>query len=246
MGELSGDGALAGIRDWGTPDLGAHIRHLIDSDEPGVEDIILGTLDEAGPVRPVLCRVLAERDPDRDPKFALDHFYEETDGPVRRWLGQEVYRSPWVWLYGITRLRHARPVDRIAPDVTHFLGTRRHIAVRALGDTADPQAVPHVVGRLRDSRWWVRTEAAAAVRRLARSGVAVDRAGDALVRCLQHDRQEVVEQAAAALTLPLFRERLLWSRATLMPLAGAVVDNALDGVVAPLAPLWPGEATMAG
>jgi hypothetical protein len=246
MGELSSDGALAGIRSCGPPDLGTHVRQLIDSTEPGVEDVIFDTLDEAGPVRPVLCRVLAERDPDRDPEFALRYFYEETDGPVRRWLGQEVYRSPWVWLYGITRLRRAEPVARIAPDVTHLLGTRRHIAVRALGDTADPLAVPHVVGRLRDSRWWVRTEAAAAVRRLARSGVAVDRAGDALVRCLQHDRQEVVEQAAAALALPIFRERLLWSRATLMPLAGAIVDNALDGAVVPLPPLWPGGATMTG
>src|SRR5690348_7371882 len=85
MGELSGDGALAGIREWGSPDLRAHIRHLIDCNEPGVEDIILGTLAEAGPVRPLLCRVLAERDPDRDPDYALQHFYAETDGPVRRW-----------------------------------------------------------------------------------------------------------------------------------------------------------------
>lgn len=241
MGELSGDGALAGIREWGSPDLRAHIRHLIDCDEPGVEDIILGTLDEAGPVRPLLCRVLAERDPDRDPDYALQHFYAETDGPVRRWLGQEVYRSPWVWLYGITRLRRAKPVERITPDVTHWFATRRQIAVMALGDTADPAALPPVIGRLRDQKWWVRVQAAAAVRRLAGAGVPVGSAADALTLCLQHDRQEVIEQVAAALALPSLRERLLWSRVTLMPLAGAVVDNALDGVVVPLAPLWPGE-----
>lgn len=241
MGELSSDGALAGIREWGSPDLRAHIGILIDSNEPGVEEIILGSLDDAGPARPLLCRILAERDPYRDPHYALRHFHETTDGPVRRRLGQEVYRSPWVWLYGITRLRNAHPVERVAPDATHWLATRRQIAVMALGDTADPEALPPIIGRLRDVKWWVRTEAAAAIRRLARSGVQVGSAAEALVACLHHDRQEVIEQAAAALAVPALRERLLWSRATLMPLAGAIVDNALDGVVAPLVPLWPGE-----
>lgn len=242
MGERSGYGVLAGTRDyWGLPGQLAHIRNLVESAEPGVEDIILGTLDDAGPVRPLLCRVLAERDPDRDPWFALRHFYAETDGPVRRWLGEEVYRSPWVWLYGITRLRRAKPVERVLPDVTHWLASRRQVAVTALGDTADPAALPPVVGRLRDASWRVRAAAAAAVRRLARSGVQVGSTADALVRCLQDERQEVVEQAAAALALPALRDRLLWSRAMVMPLAGAVVDNALDGVVAPLTPLWPGE-----
>lgn len=241
MGELSGDGALAGIRDWGSPDLRAHIRILIDSTEPGVEEIILGSLGEAGPARPLLCRVLAERDPHRDPEYVLRYFHAETDGPIRRWLGREVYRSPWAWLYGITRLRKAKPVERITPDATHWLATRRQIAVMALGDTADPAALPPIVGRLRDSRWWVRTEAAAAIRRLVRSGVQVRSASEALVGCLHHDRQEVVEQAAAALATPALREDLLSVRAALMPLAGAVVDNALDGVVTPLVPLWPGE-----
>jgi HEAT repeat protein len=242
MGELSSDGALAGIGDWGSPDQHAHLRHLIDSAGPGVEEMILDALDEADAVRPLLCRVLAERDPDRDPEYALRYFYADTDGPVRRWLGQEVYRSPWMWLYGITRLRHANPVARVTPDATHWLATRRQIAVIALGDTADPAALPPVVGRLRDAKWWVRMQAAAAVRRLAKSGVWVGGAGEELLRRLHHDRQEVIEQAAAALALPALRERLLRSRATLMPLAGAIVDNALDGVVAPLAPLWPGEA----
>lgn len=241
MGELSSDGALTGIRGWDTPDLSAHARHLIDSTEPSVERIILGTLDDAGPVRPLLCRVLAERDPGRDPDYALRHFYAETDGPVRRWFGQEVYRSPWVWLYGITRLRKAKPVERIAPDATDWFATRRQIAVMALGDTADPAALPPIIGRLRDQKWWVRAQAAAAVRRLSKSGVHIGSASEGLLRCLHHDRQEVIEQAAAALAHPSLRERLLWSRATLMPLAGAIVDNALDGVVAPLTPLWPGE-----
>ncbi len=241
MGELGGDGALAGIRDWGSPDLRAHIRILIDSSEPGIGEIILDSLEEAGPVRPLLCRILAERDADRDPEYALRYFYEETGGPVRRWLGQEVYRSPWVWLYGITRLRTANPVARITPDTTHWLATRRQIAVTALGDTADPAALSPVIGRLRDPKWWVRAQAAAATRRLARGGVQVGSAAEALITCLHHDRQEVIEQAAAALALPAMRERLLWSRATLMPLAGAIADNALDGVVVPLTPLWPGE-----
>ncbi|PWK82084.1 HEAT repeat protein [Lentzea atacamensis] len=241
MGELSSDGALAGIREWGSPDLRAHIRILIDSNEPGVEEIILGSLDDAGPARPLLCRVLAERDPFRDPEYALRHFYAETDGPVRRLLGHEVYRSPWVWLHGITRLRKANPVERITPDATHWLATRRQIAVTALGDTADPAALPPIIGRLRDPKWWVRFEAAAAIRRLAKAGVQVGSAAEALVGCLHHDRQEVIEQAAAALALPALREDLLYARATLMPLVGAVVDNALDGVLAPLLLLWPGE-----
>ncbi|WP_439660707.1 HEAT repeat domain-containing protein [Lentzea sp. HUAS TT2] len=241
MGELSGDGALAGIRGWNSPDLSAHARHLIDSTERGLEDVILGNLDEAGPVRPLLCRVLAERDPHRDPHYALRHFYAETDGPVRKWLGHEVYRSPWAWLYGITRLRNAKPVERITPDATSWFATRRQIAVMALGDTADPAALPPVVGCLRDQRWWVRAQAAAAIRRLAKSGVPIGGASDGLLRCLHHERREVIEQAAAALAHRSLRDRLVWSRATLMPLAGAVVDNALDGVVAPLVPLWPGE-----
>ncbi|SDG92435.1 HEAT repeat-containing protein [Lentzea fradiae] len=242
MGERSGYSVLAGAGGyWGIPEHLSHIRNLVENTEQGVDEIILGTLDDAGPLRPLLCRVLAERDPDRDPGFALRHFYAETGGPVRQWLGQEVYRGPWVWLYGITRLRRAKPVEHIVPDVTHWLACRRQGAVTALGDTADPAAVPPVTGRLRDAKWQVRVAAAEAVRRLAGSGVQVGGAAEALLRCLHHERQEVVEQAAAALAVPALRDHLVWSRATLMPLAGAIVDNALDGVVAPLTPLWPGE-----
>ena len=133
------------------------------------------------------------------------------------------------------------PVAHITPDATHWLASRRRTAVIALGDTADPAALPPVIGRLRDRKWWVRSPAAAALRRLARNGVQVGQAADALVRCLDHDRQEVVEQAAAALATPALRTDLLYARATLMPLAGAIVDNALDGVVAPLVQLWPGD-----
>jgi hypothetical protein len=87
----------------------------------------------------------------------------------------------------------------------------------------------------------VRTEAAATIRRLARSGAQVGSASEALIGCLHHDRQEAIEQVAATLALPALRERLLCARAPLMPLAGAIVDNAHGGVLAPLVPLWPGE-----
>ena len=59
MGEFSSDGALPENRNWDSPDLSAHARQLIDSNEPEVEELILGTLDDAGPLRPLLCRVLA-------------------------------------------------------------------------------------------------------------------------------------------------------------------------------------------
>jgi len=54
---------------------------LIDTNEPDAETIIMDALDDAGPARALLCRVLAERDLDRDPEFALRYFYE---GPTAR------------------------------------------------------------------------------------------------------------------------------------------------------------------
>ncbi|GLY49595.1 hypothetical protein [Lentzea sp. NBRC 102530] len=79
-----------------------------------------------------------------------------------------------MWLCGITKLHKANPVRRITSDATSWVATHRQIAVLALGDTANTAALPPIIDRLHDHRWWVRTQAAAAIR-LARAGVRIGR-----------------------------------------------------------------------
>ncbi|ONI86236.1 hypothetical protein ALI22I_26460 [Saccharothrix sp. ALI-22-I] len=233
-----------------SPDRRAHIRSLIDSTEEGLDDKILTLITGQRPlVASVLCRILAERDPDRDPSYALDLFARSSGKPgmVDAWMRRQAYRSPLGLGYGIPRLRRASPIEHYRRDLSSWMVIRRFNAVLSLSDTADPAAVPLVVKALRDRKWWIRADAAIAIRRLARDGAvapeAADSVADALVACLRSLRPKLVEHAAAALSIPIFRDRLAHERRSsrLKPRTAAIVDAALEGKVPPLHPIWEGD-----
>ncbi len=246
---MSVDSALAAVLDADSPDRRRHIRLLIDSAEDGLDDRIMALLDgEHHRAASVLCRILAERDPERDPSYVLRRF--GGDQPVRwfrKWVRDQAYNHPLGVAYGIPRLRRARPVDHYARGAGHWWAVRRVSAAIALGDTADPAAVPHVVRLLGDRHRDVRAQAAVAIRRLARDGAlpvgALDQVADGLVGLLSDPVPAVVEHAAAALATPALRERLVEARnsAGLPPAAVSAVDAALAGGGPPLRPSWEGD-----
>ncbi|MBB5805075.1 HEAT repeat protein [Saccharothrix ecbatanensis] len=249
---LSSDSALAAVLDVESPDRRAHIRSLIDSTEEGLDDKILALLEDHSAVRAELCRILAERDRDRDPSYVLAYFAQQPKpgrkpGRIDAWMRSQAYRSPLGIVHGIPRLRRASAIEHYRRDVTSWRTTRRFSAVLSLGDTADPAALPLVVKALRDRKWYIRAEAAVALRRLIRDGAvapeAVESVADALVACLSHRRPKVVEHAAAALSAPLLRDRLVEARRSsrLKPASAALVDAALEGKVPALPPIWVGD-----
>ncbi|WP_033437821.1 HEAT repeat domain-containing protein [Saccharothrix sp. NRRL B-16314] len=224
---------------------------MIDSEEQGLDDKVLALIKgRPVAVASVLCRVLAERNPDRDPSYAFDAIAgprPEIPDKVDKWVRGQAYRNPLGLAYGIPRLRRASPVEHYRDDLTSWSATRRFNAVLALGDTAAPAAVPLVVEALRDRNWRVRTEAAVAVRRLVRDGAvapeAVESVADALATCLADRKPKVVEHAAAALSTSLLRDRLVEVRRSseLKPASAAVVDAALGGKMPALQPTWVGD-----
>ncbi|MFD4670570.1 HEAT repeat domain-containing protein [Lentzea sp. NPDC058450] len=246
------DGALEGVLDWRSPDRGKHIRVLVDSDEAGLDGRIEALLDEHSgtmAVAQVLCRVLAERDPDRDPAYVLEFFGKGRKGDPGDWLARkDPYRSVFLCVYGIPRLRRLNPVEHLAGDVRRWSTQRRGVATLGLGDTADAAAVPFVVPRLEDRRPKVRVQAVTAIRRLTRDGAlgpeSEDLVGEGLVRCLA-DRHDLVVRHAAAALAASSRERLVVAQRAggLSPVATAAVDDALAGQVVDLIPVWPGEVT---
>ncbi|WP_158842472.1 HEAT repeat domain-containing protein [Saccharothrix deserti] len=246
---MSTDAALAAVLDVDSPDRRARIRSLIDSTEEGLDDRILALLADRPPTAAsVLCRILAERNPDRDPSYALDFFARRSGKPgvVDAWMRRQAYGILGIG-YGIPRLRRASPVEHYRRYLASWTSIRRFKAVWSLGDTADPAAVPLLVKALRDRSWRIRANATTSIRRLARDGAvapeAVDSVADALVACLKSRRPKLVELAAAALSIPLLRDRLAHERrsARLKPSTAAIVDAALEGEVPPLHPIWEGD-----
>lgn len=252
---LTLEAILAGALDEENPNRKQDIRALIASTEEGVDERLLALLADddasrAGTLRTVVCHVLAERDPDRDPSFALRYFQRDKPNGWRwvdRLVWWQAHHSLMSGVYAIPRLRRANPVEHHARGSRSRFRLVRVQVTTLLGQTADPAALPHVVRLLGDRRWEVRAEAATAVRRLAADGALtaewLDPVGRALVACLPHRRAQLVERVVAALALPALRKRLVVLRETsaLPPATSAVVDAALAGEVLPLAPLWPGD-----
>lgn len=245
--------ALSEVLVQSSPDRGKSIRALIESDDVDADARIEALLEEHSrsmAVAPVLCRILAERRPDRDPSYVLEFFGKGRKGDSADWaMRGNPYRSSVMCAYGIPRLRQLKPVEHLSRDVKHLWSHRRGVAVAGLGDTADPAAAQLVATRLTDRNPKIRVAAAAAVRRLARDGAltreAEDLVGDGLVQCLSHGDEAVVRNAASALSVPTLHERLVHTRQKggLSPTAEAAVDDVLAGKVVALIPLWPGEAT---
>ncbi|MFI6102062.1 HEAT repeat domain-containing protein [Lentzea sp. NPDC051213] len=116
----------------------------------------------------LISRVLAERDPDRDPAYVERMFRYGLDGELED--GAVLGAEDW----GFTRLRRLEPVKWYA-DQLYYDGFAKSLmrlgAVFALGDTADPAAFDVLLPVLSDRKPRMRATAVHAVRRLARAGL---------------------------------------------------------------------------
>ncbi|OLR95325.1 HEAT repeat domain-containing protein [Actinokineospora bangkokensis] len=227
------------------------IRWLVDSTDPRTDEVVLaeyGSRRGHFPAGAVLSRVLAERDPDRDPAYLFDRFDRSGESWFARWRGRVGARwhsrFPLASTYGVTRLRKTDPVARYTHDLSGW--RLRTAAVAALGDTADPVALPVLVLALRARSWRLRTDAANSVRRLVRDlgpGVVLpDEVRDALAANLVHRRDEVAAAAAHALVAAGHPEPV--EQVSNPPAdRAAAFQAALRGEAPPLATLWPGGTT---
>ncbi|HEX4226138.1 MAG TPA: HEAT repeat domain-containing protein [Pseudonocardiaceae bacterium] len=121
----------------------------------------------------VAARILAERDPDRDPEYLLRYLRREpmpADSPARRWAERRIAFPPIDAIHlGLTRLRRFDPVLNFGRLLKHPYKMARGAGAQALGDTAEPRALDPLADALADPHWWVRMSAAMAVRRLNRT-----------------------------------------------------------------------------
>lgn len=229
------------------------IRVVIESVDEGIDDRLLTLLTEHSAVPQVvstICRILAERQPDRDPQFAFESLlgsrYRQA-GPVSSFLYRQAYRNPMGLAYGICRLRRAEPVDHYSRNMKSWRAMARFAAVMALGDTADIRAVPFLVNALRDRNWRVRHEAAVSIRRLARDvGLIVrDHQGlkAGLIKGLLDRHREVVEEVACALSDLELRSELEreFNSSSLGLAARRIIETVLNGTITIIHPTWVGE-----
>lgn len=192
----------------------------------------------------LVSRILAERDPDRDPSYVDWLLGEEDPDDKRTWtlvLGAESW--------GFTRLRRLEPVRRC----TELLRTggrfTRATAAMCLGDTVDAAAFEPLLTALSDRSKYVRTAAVMSVRRLAQSGFREEYAGHAvrmrLGEMLRSERKWFVRLQLAAALCVLGDEALVedalrrawwwewkWKR---------TLKECLNGKIEPLPKVWDGE-----
>lgn len=229
---------------------------LVESDDPEVENVLLEKLAEPlvrVDLRRLLCRILVERDPARDPRFLLGHllgashmnpFKPKPDG-----LREDGFSNPFPGshFYGFSRLLQLYPVNVYARQLNHRWRTIRLSAATALGDTADLLALEPLAVALGDRSWRVRMCAADSVRRLRHAGasnvLASHPVRDGLIRCLSDGHHKVRVAAARALgsmgdldPIRERRERSWRSRPEL--------DRVLRGEIPPLPKIWPCDDTV--
>jgi hypothetical protein len=243
--------AFAAAQKAGTPrdfrPVREQIQFLLASTHPGLDERILEMLPGESPAkgRAVLCRILAERDPDRDPQYALDVF-AGSDGLRGRWLRKRIFRFMGTVASastcGIDRLRRLKPVEHLTRETTRWSFMARSSAVMRLGDTADPAAVPVLINALKDKSWGICVPAVYSVRTLHLAGAlpSVESVADLLVEQLSHSRLNLVEAAAGALVDLGLTDRLTRDGLT-NPDAVKIVDLAVDGRVCLPQARWPGH-----
>jgi HEAT repeat protein len=229
--EISIDSALSDALDEDSPTRRESIRFLIDCDDPGIEDRLFALLAEADRIHGIaeLCRILAERDPERDPAYAIKSALGSR-ADESGWWARTFNRHSFILFsvpYGICRLRKAEPIKHYERVLNGRWAMWRIMAVLSLGDTADLRALPPLARGLRDRSKHVRGTAALAVRRIHRD-VGIDAHGlavvaDPLLAC-QADRRAVVAQNAR------------WALADL-----GLVELSGDEVCPPVGSTWSGN-----
>lgn len=234
------------------------VLRLVERDDPQIDLTLFEALAEPDlpvDVERLICRILAEREPDRDPAFLLGRVYNASHLPFsgKTKQGSENALSnpfPGANLYGFSRLRQADPVGVYARQLDHRWASIRMSAAFGLGDTADLAALEPLAKALNDASWRVRVNAADSVRRLRHAGAATQlpthRARARLVTCLTDRRRAVRVAAARALgsmgdiqPLHTLRDRSPWWAWRRV----RDVKEVLAGKIPPLSKIWPGDET---
>lgn len=184
----------------------------------------------------LISRILAERDPDRDPSY-LDRLFDE-HRPGEVVIGGE----DW----GFTRLRRLEPVQRYADQLRDGGFLARVYAATGLGDTVDPAAFDVLLTALSDRRYMIRGAAVQSVQQLAQSGLEDAYSGHAarqrLADMLMTDRRLIVRVLAARVLCLFGGEHLVvdalskapWWR----PRLKASLNACLRGENPPLEGIW--------
>ncbi len=229
---------------------------LARGEGPEDDDALLALLakafdDKDYELRDLLIRVLAERDPDRDPDYALRF---SGSRPIDH--GSRFERL-WSWMMGETtlsmpsalpRLRRLRPVELYTRQLRTGSPIARMLAASQLGETRDKAAMDVLVTALGDRSKWVRLNAVLGVRRLVRSGAVPDFADHParrLVADLLTDRHRKVRVAAAqalctwgdTAVVAAARKAAGWRR----PRFRRDLDACLRDEIPPLPKTWPGD-----
>jgi len=231
-------------------------RFLVSTKDETVEAQLLQQIqapDTEHEVVVVLCRVLAERNPDRDPVYLLPHLRSVSHmnpfSPKDQRQDELALSnpSPGGHAMGFSRLRRADPVGVYSRQLQHCLFPVRMGAAVGLGDTADLTALEPLVGALSDPNWRVRMSSADSVRRLRHAGVGkligTHPVRGFLIKCLSDGRHEVRVAAARALgsmgDFGPVRERRARSFRSRREF-----DRVLRGEIPPLPRIWPGDDTV--
>jgi hypothetical protein len=187
----------------------------------------------------LISRILAERDPDRDPSY-LDRLFDEHQPGAVVVAGEN---------WGFTRLRRLEPVQRYADQLRGGGFFPRLFATISLGDTVDPAAFDVLLPALSDRRKTVRGAAVQSVQRLAQSGLedaySTHAARQRLADMLLTDRRLIVRVLAARVLCLFGDEHLVvdalskapWWR----PRLKASLKACLSGGNPPLQKMWIGE-----
>lgn len=202
----------------------------------------------------VISRILAERDPDRDPSYAerlIPERAAEMERPSRgvrfaEWLGGELGPTAVAW--GFPRLRRLDPVRYYTDQLGKGSAAARGLAAYGLGDTVDAAAFDALLTALSDRSRHVRHFAVQSVRRLAQSGLAEEYSGHAvrqrLAELLSDGNHRV--RLEAAKTLCLFGDEALVADALgkatwLQGKWKRDLEACLRGEIPPLPEVWIGE-----
>lgn len=216
------------------------------ADETFVLDTPVRQKLRSGDRAELISRVLAERDPDRDPAYVDRMFRYGLQGELDD--GGLVAGEEW----GFTRLRQLEPVQWYAKQL-HYSGfpswLMRTSAVVALGDTADPAAFDVLLPALSDEKVRWRGAAVQAVLRLALSGLEEQYRAhpvrQRLTEMLSDGRNSKVRVEVARALCRLGDEALVadaltkaswWQRKWKREL-----EACLRGEIPPLPKVWPGD-----
>lgn len=154
--------AMALVRDLSTPELDDSLIHLVVGEHlhPRIQELA--------------CRVLAERDRDRDPQPLVDAIsMGSSTGGAGRGLVAEIANPPLIVLYsyGFNRLRRLHPIEECDALLSGDYGINTRVnATIALGDTWEAEALTPLIRAIRDHKPIVRAAAADAVRRIVNAG----------------------------------------------------------------------------